>query len=333
MSEQQKVYVIHENAEWLPPLRAAFEDLGTPYEEWLLDQTTCDLRTVPPTGVFYSRMSASNYTRGHAHSNYSTDIILRWLEAHGRRVINGSSVLQLELSKATQQILLDHSGFSTPRTVVAVGRDKCVDAALELGITPFILKPAQGGKGLGVTLYDTVDALSKAIDANALPVTVDDVWLVQEKIETNDDFITRMEFVGGKLLYALRIYSGGSFELCPADVCETDLQGFCPANSNTRATDERAPGPRFEVQRDHDEVLARRLEGFLEQHGIEIAGVEFIRRPDGTPVIYDINTNTNYNSAAENAAKIDVGGMAHIAGFLSAELDASLQLPPARAMA
>ena len=333
MSEQQKVYVIHENDEWLPPLRAAFEKLKIPYEEWLLDQITCDLRTAPPQGVFYSRMSASNYTRGHAHSNYSTDIILRWLEAHGRRVINGSSVLQLELSKAAQQILLDQSGFTTPRTVVAVGRDKCVDAAIELAITPFILKPAQGGKGLGVTLYDTVDALSEAVDADALPATVDDVWLVQEKIETNDDFITRMEFVGGRLLYALRIYSGGSFELCPADVCETDLQGFCPANSNMRDIDYNETAPRFEIQHDYDEVLARKLESFLAHHSIEIAGVEFIRRPDGTPVIYDINTNTNYNSAAEMAAGTDVGGMGCIAEFLSSELNASLQLPPVRAMA
>ncbi len=333
MSEQQKVYVIHENAEWLPPLRAAFEKIGTPYEEWLLDQTTCDLRATPPMGVFYSRMSASNYTRGHAHSNYSTDIILRWLEAHGRRVINGSSVLQLELSKTTQQILLDQSSFTTPHTVVAVGRDKCVDAALELAITPFILKPAQGGKGLGVTLYETVEALSEAVEAGALPATVDDVWLVQEKIATHDDFITRMEFVGGKLLYALRIYSGGSFELCPADVCETDLQGFCPANSNTPDAEDGKNAPRFEVQSDHDEVLAHKLEGFLARQGIEIAGVEFIRRPDGTPVIYDINTNTNYNSAAESAAETPVGGMARIAEFLSAELDASLQRPPARATA
>jgi hypothetical protein len=32
---QPKVFVIHENAEWLPPLREAFAALGTPYEEWL----------------------------------------------------------------------------------------------------------------------------------------------------------------------------------------------------------------------------------------------------------------------------------------------------------
>ena len=320
MSGQSKIYIIHENSEWLPPLRAAFDTQGSFYEEWLLDQITCDLRTAPPEGIFYSRMSASNYTRGHAHSNFSTDIILRWLEAHGRRVINGASVLQLELSKATQQILLDRSGFATPRTVVAVGREKCAEAAIELNTVPFILKPAQGGKGAGVTLYDTVDALSKTITTNSLPDTVDDVWLVQEKIETQDDYITRLEFVGGRLLYALRIYSGGSFELCPADVCETGFQEFCPANSNTPTQEEITDAPRFEIQSSHDQVLVHRLEGFLARHNIEIAGVEYIRRPDGTPVIYDINTNTNYNSAAESAAGITQGGMASIARFLSAEL-------------
>lgn len=335
MSNQQKIYVIHENEEWLPPLRAALDKLGMPYEEWLLDQTTVDLRSAPPEGIFFSRMSASNYTRGHAHSNYSTDITLRWLEAHGRRVINGSSVLQLELSKSTQQLMLDSAGFSTPQTVVAVGRDKCVEAAETLGIIPFILKPAQGGKGLGVQLFDTIEALAKAIENDQLPVSVDDVWLVQEKIDTTEDFITRLEFVGGKLIYALRIYSGGSFELCPADVCEIDFEDFCPANSNETevVVVEATSGPRFEVQPDYDEVLVHKLTGFLAQHNIEVAGIEYIRRPDGTPVIYDINTNTNYNSAAEIAAGIENGGMAKIAAFLTAELAKSLDQLPEKATA
>ena len=33
-----KVYVIHENDAWVEPLRREFERLGTPYEEWFLDQ-------------------------------------------------------------------------------------------------------------------------------------------------------------------------------------------------------------------------------------------------------------------------------------------------------
>ncbi len=228
MSVAPKIYVIHENSKWLPALRQAFDALATPFEEWHVDQIVLPLSDVPPQGVFYSRMSASNYTRGHLHANRSTDLILRWLEAHGRRVINGSSVLTL----------------------------------------------------------------------------------VQEKIRTDDDFITRMEFVGGKLIYAVRVYSGGSFELCPADACDVTPGATAPT------------GPHFEIRPDHDQLLARRLEAFLAAHDIEIAGIEFIRTPDGTPVIYDINTNTNYNASAEKAAGLDRGGMANVAQFLTGELRA-----------
>ena len=41
------IFVIHENDEWLPPLRQAFEALGTPYEEWFLDELALDLGAVP----------------------------------------------------------------------------------------------------------------------------------------------------------------------------------------------------------------------------------------------------------------------------------------------
>ena len=37
-----KVFVIHENDAWVEPLRAAFAHLGTPYEEWFLDDGVLD---------------------------------------------------------------------------------------------------------------------------------------------------------------------------------------------------------------------------------------------------------------------------------------------------
>ena len=46
-----KVFVIHENDAWVEPLRAAFARLGTPYEEWFLDEGVLDLTTPPPEGV------------------------------------------------------------------------------------------------------------------------------------------------------------------------------------------------------------------------------------------------------------------------------------------
>ena len=322
MAGQAKVYVIHENSEWLPPLRTAFEDLGTPYEEWLLDKTTVNLAEAPPEGVFFNRMSASNYTRGHYHSNQSTDIVLRWLEAHGRRVVNGSSVLSLEFSKAAQQVLLDRFGITTPRTIVAVGRDRIVEAAREFAATPFFVKPNQGGKGLGVQLFESIDELETALNSGQFPDSVDDVWLIQDKIETTDDFITRAEFVGSKFVYAVKVFSGGSFELCPADACNVDFADFCPAESNETEAAPVESGPRFEIAKGFDDPLIGELEAFLAANGIEVAGVEFIRRPDGVPVVYDVNTNTNYNAGAEDEAGIESGGMKEIARFLADELAA-----------
>ena len=138
---------------------------------------------------------------------------------------------------------------------------------------------------------------------------------------TTDEFITRMEFVGGKFIYAVRVYAGGSFELCPADACEVAFGDAPTANASNQVATAQQSGPRFEIQSEHDELLARKLERFLARHGIEVAGIEFIRNPDGTTVIYDINTNTNYNAAAEAAAGINDGGMSRIARFLADELE------------
>ena len=55
-----RIHVLHENDAWVVPLRAAFENLGAPCEEWFLDTGLLDLTRPPPQGVFYNRMSASS---------------------------------------------------------------------------------------------------------------------------------------------------------------------------------------------------------------------------------------------------------------------------------
>ena len=93
-----KVHVIHENDEWVVPLRAAFAELGTPYEEWFLDQGVLDLRAPPPGGVFYNRMSASSHTRDHRFAAEYAGAVLAWLERHGRTVVNGTNALFISLN-------------------------------------------------------------------------------------------------------------------------------------------------------------------------------------------------------------------------------------------
>jgi hypothetical protein len=97
-----KIHVIHENSTWVEPLRSALTALDLPYEEWFMDTARISLDRPPPNGVFYNRMIASSHTRGHRFAPEATAVLLAHLERHGRRVVNGSRALQLEVSKAAQ---------------------------------------------------------------------------------------------------------------------------------------------------------------------------------------------------------------------------------------
>src|SRR5919112_4957912 len=128
-----KVHVIHENSIWVEPLRAAFGELGTPFEEWFLDQGVLDLRSPPPEGVFYNRMSASSHTRDHRYAAEHTGALLAWLERHGRTVVNDGRALRLEVSKVAQYQALASFGIRTPDTLVVIGRENIAAAADGLG--------------------------------------------------------------------------------------------------------------------------------------------------------------------------------------------------------
>src|SRR5258708_2704796 len=124
-----KIYVIHENEAWVEPLRAAFAELALPYEEWFLDRGVLDFSSAPPEGVFYNRMSASSHTRDHRYAAEYTSCVLPWLERHGRRVVNDSRALRLEINKIAQYAELERFGVRVPRTLAAVGRDQTAQAA------------------------------------------------------------------------------------------------------------------------------------------------------------------------------------------------------------
>jgi len=117
------IHVIHENAAWLEPLAAALDRQGLPWRDWFLDRGVVDLSRPPPEGVFYNRMSASSHTRDHRYAAELTASVLAWLEAHGRRVVNGGRALDLEISKARQYAALDGAGIRTPATVLVESPD------------------------------------------------------------------------------------------------------------------------------------------------------------------------------------------------------------------
>jgi len=309
-----RIYVIHENDAWVEPLRAAFAELGLPFTEWFTAEGRLDLASVPPQGIFYNRISASSHTRGHRYAAELTGGLLAWLESHGRRVVNDGRALALEISKMAQYAALAREGIRVPHTIAAVGRDAIVDAAKTMR-GRFITKHNRAGKGLGVRLFEGVDALERYVDSAAFEDSVDGVTLIQQYVAAPEPYITRVEFVGGAFLYAVRVDTSQGFELCPADVCRID-DAFCPAGESAPV----ATAPRFRIQRGFSHPIVERYRQFLAKNGIGIAGIEFITDANGEIYTYDVNTNTNYNADAEHEA--GVYGMRAIAAYLGRELRA-----------
>ncbi len=302
-----KIHVIHENEAWTAPLFAALEARNLPFENWHLDTGRIDPRATPPEGVFYNRISASSHTRDHRFAPELTRHVLTWLEAHGRRTINGAGAVRLEIDKLAQYAALEAHGIRTPRTIGAVGRDQVIQAAQELtahdrGQTPFILKPNRGGAGSGVQLIESIGQLAAVLADPATAQPLDGTWLVQQYVRASEPAITRCEFIGGEFYYAVRVNTSQGFELCPADACDLP--------------DGRE---RFEIVAGFNDPILVRYRAMIAANGIEVTGIEFIRDAQGRIYTYDVNTNTNYNTRAE--ARLGLSGMDRLADTLGRELE------------
>lgn len=310
-----RIHILHENAAWLPPLAEALDQRRLPWTEWFLDAGSFDLAAPPPQGVFYNRMSASSHTRDHRYSAELTAGVLAWLARWGRRVVNGPGALDLEISKVRQYAALEAHGVATPRTVLVAGHDHVLSAAeRHFAGRPIILKPNRGGKGLGVRLFLSTDGLATHLAGGSYEAPVDGLHLLQEYVRGPRPFITRAEFVGGRFLYAVEVDTSEGFELCPADACVVD-DANCPVGE--------APRAKFTIIDGIPDVLRKRLECFLAATGVEVAGIEFISDSEGRTLVYDVNTNTNYNPDAEARAGrtgTAQSGPGAIAEFLGGEL-------------
>ena len=311
---KNKIYVIHENDEWVEPLRKELQEINAPFEEWHLGKRNVDHLDKPPQGVFYNRMSASSHTRGHRYAPEYTAVVLNWLEKNKRRVINNSRALSLEVSKSLQYKELENFGIKTPKTIYCSNKESILKSA-NIFRKPFITKHNRGGKGLGVKLFNNKKELDSYVSGKDFELSIDGITLLQEYIDAHPKVIIRAEFVNSKFLYAVEVDASEGFELCPAcpedqnEIPQKQIAGeLCPTTGN-----------KFKILKNYKKnALIENYEKFIAINGIEIAGIEYIIDKNGTIYTYDINTNTNYNSQAEKSSEIR--GMQSIAKFLKEEL-------------
>lgn len=301
-------YILYENADWLGPLTDALEAEGVTYETLFVDGGVIDISQEPPEGVYINRMSPSSHTRGHQGGVQYMREYLTYLESWGRRVINGSRAFELEVSKVKQDIALRRHRIRTPKTIGVIGQDNFVEAARQMP-APFITKHNQGGKGLGIQLFQSHEAFESFIESGELEPDPGGVYLVQQYIEPPEPFITRVEIVDGVFQYAIASNTADGFQLCPAQVCQVGDE-FCPVGETSKF--------RVRAEITAETPVVRQMIELMSDYDIDVAGIEFVEDFEGNRYVYDINGTTNYNADIEREQ--GVSGMRSIARLVGREL-------------
>ena len=305
------INILYENPVWIPPLREALESEGFRVRLVHVNEGIVDPSAPPPEGIWMNRISPSSHTRGHVHTVELARQLLFWLESHGRRVINGLRAFELEMSKLRQDLVLRRHGIRTPRTVLAVGREHLRAAAASFD-GPFITKHDQGGKGLGIRLFRDPAELEEHLDDRSFDAGPGARVILQQYIPAPEPFITRVEIVGGRFVFAMRSSTAGGFELCPSDACNPmppNRESLWTGAGGTGAADLFSPSPIAA-----GDPLVRKYIRLCIEEGIEIAGIEFVEDARGNRYTYDINGTTNYNQAF--GARIGVDGMRAVARYV-----------------
>lgn len=304
------VHVLYENPDWLPPLVAGLEAEGFDVDLIELVEGGIDPSEIPADGIWLNRISPSSHTRGHDTTIQLAREFLFWLQSHGRRVINGIDQFELEMSKLRQDLVLRRHGIQTPQTLLGVGSQQLLKLAHRFD-GPFITKHNQGGKGLGIHLFGDAEAFEAHLESGDFDDGPDGKVILQQYIEAADPFITRVEIVGGRFLFAMRSATDDGFELCPSDACQLNADN-CPTDGSV-ASSKFSPSPLTA-----DDPLVRQLTAMCRSEGLEIAGIEFIEDSAGNRYTYDINGTTNYSGVL--GEQIGIDGMREVAKYLRHEV-------------
>lgn len=297
--------VYYEHPEWFRPLFAALDRRGLNYEKIDAANHFYDPAEIENFSLFFNRMSASAYLRNHGNAIFFTRGLLASLERKGVRVINGYEAFQIEISKALQAALFSSLGVKFPKTRVVNSVEKIITAAETLTF-PIIVKPNIGGRGAGIVKFDSLAELQTAIDQNQIDLGIDETVLVQEFAPKRGGSIQRIETLGGKFLYGLKIFpEGENFNLCPAEVCLTEDQKPSNAIGEICIADAPKTGLKIEKFTPPAEIIET-VERIAAAAKIDVGGVEYLTHDrTGDALFYDINALSNFVADAVNLIGFD----------------------------
>ncbi len=167
-----KIAIYYEHSDWFRPLFAALDRRGIEYEKIDAANHFYNPNATKNYSLFFNRMSASAYLRGHGGAIFYTRGLLASLEKQGVRVVNGYDAFQIEISKALQAAHFESLGVKSPKTRVINSAASAVQAAKDLEF-PIVFKPNIGGRGAGIIKFDSLKDLENAAGENLLDLGID----------------------------------------------------------------------------------------------------------------------------------------------------------------
>ena len=302
--EDRPIAIFYEHPDWFKPLFAELDRRSVPYvrvdaNAHVYDPEENDI----PFSLVFNRASPSAYLRSEAESTFFTLDWLRYLERRGVEVVNGSKPFSVEISKALQLEILEELGLPYPRARV-INNAAIAPRAAEGLRYPVVVKPNIGGSGAGIVRFGSREELERAAASGSISLGVDHTALVQEMVPYRGGHITRVETLGGKFLYAINVHpADDSFNLCPADICQTtDGQELSRAAC---AVDAAKNGMRVEGYTPPQEIVEQ-VERIARRVGLDVGGIEYmIDERDGKHYFYDINALSNFVADARNVVGFD----------------------------
>jgi glutathione synthase/RimK-type ligase-like ATP-grasp enzyme len=327
MPSDLDLVVLHEHPEWQKPLFTALARRGIRFEPFDVTRTAFSNVEAPRASLYFNQASPSAYIRGNTRAVPLALAYMRSLQLQGARVLNGADVFALELSKSAQATLLRILGVDCPYSITF--NDVRALRAWESEIRwPALLKPDQGGSGARIQVVDSLDAVEELFSRDPGIWLPDNLFLLQEYLPHDPEFgIVRLEFLGGELLYAMRVVTHGRFNLCPSPVCNPDdgtgqceLPGAEPVD---------APAVEFYPFRDVPREAVETAQRIVRAARLDVGGIEYLETLDGRRVFYDVNANSNLRPSV--AAAFGFDPFERVVDFLERQIATARHDSPATA--
>ena len=312
--------VLYEHPEWQKPLFAALDRRGIRYAAVDLKKAAFSDTDAPLAPLYFNQASPSAYVRGNTRAVPYALAYMRALQVGGVGVLNGADAFALELSKTAQAALLRRLGVPSPRVWTFNDLEAIRARAHEIPF-PVLLKPEQGGSGARIVLVESLQHLETLLAQQPEHWLPDNLLLLQEYLDTDPaKGIVRMEFLGGELLYAMRVISHGRFNLCPSPVCNG--QGaVCDVESTV-------PPAEFRPCREVPAQAVAWGKRIVAAGKLDVAGIEYLETRNGRLVVYDVNVNSNLRPSVARAFGFDP--FERVVDFLAREIrayESFLRLP------